>query len=113
MTSTSTVPGVPAGTVAEIMESLTTVKLRAGRKPKSTLVVPEKPEPLMVTTLPPAVMPLVGDTEVTIGKPTKFWQLRIQQKSKKKGTLNLSANVFCAHLTIDLHLKKLKYADIY
>ena len=50
---TSTVP-VPAGALAVIWESLSTVKLVAGAAPKSTAVALVKYEPVIVTGVPPA-----------------------------------------------------------
>jgi len=44
-----------------------TVKLVAATKPKTTLVAPVKPVPVMVTVEPPAVGPDVGEMEVTVG----------------------------------------------
>ena len=56
VTETSTVP-VPAGTVAVISVSEVTVYV-AARLPNVTAVVPAKPEPVIVTAVPPAVGPL-------------------------------------------------------
>ena len=39
----------------------------AGREPKSTTGVPLKPEPVMVTVVPPAAGPIPGLTPMTIG----------------------------------------------
>ena len=44
-----------------------TVKLVAGVLPNSTAVAPLKPVPLMVTEVPPAVVPLAGLMPVTAG----------------------------------------------
>ena len=56
---TATVP-VPAGLSAVIVVSLTTTRAVAAVVPKSTTVVPVKPVPVIVTGVPPAVVPLVG-----------------------------------------------------
>ena len=63
---TSTVP-VPAGLFAVIVVSLTTVRPVAAVVPKSTAVAPVKPVPVIVTGVPPAVVPLVGLRPVTAG----------------------------------------------
>jgi hypothetical protein len=44
-----------------------TVKLAAAVSPKVTAVVPVNPLPVMVTSVPPPVVPEVGDSEVTAG----------------------------------------------
>jgi hypothetical protein len=65
------IPTVPAGSgglTAVIDWSLFTVKDVAGMEPKSTAVVPQlKTDPLIVTTVPPAVLPLLGLTKVITG----------------------------------------------
>ncbi|MNX90424.1 hypothetical protein D3C86_1224720 [compost metagenome] len=47
-----------------------TVKAAADVAPKVTAVAPEKLAPLMVTVVPPAEGPLVGEIDVTVGAPT-------------------------------------------
>ncbi|MNL60507.1 hypothetical protein D3C87_1843240 [compost metagenome] len=69
VTRTSTVPD-PAGAVAVIWVALLTVKAAADVAPKVTAVAPEKLVPLMVTVVPPAEGPLVGEIDVTVGAPT-------------------------------------------
>jgi hypothetical protein len=64
---TSTVPTDPAGDVAVIDVSETTLNVVAGVLPKLTAVAPVKLVPVIVTTVPPAVGPLVGDRPVTVG----------------------------------------------
>ena len=60
VTVTLTFP-VPAGLVAVIVVSLTTVTLLAAVPPNETLVEPTmKPVPIIVTSVPPAAGPLVG-----------------------------------------------------
>ena len=66
---TSTVP-VPAGAVAVICVALLTVKPLAAVPPKVTAVAPVKPEPLMVTVVPPVLGPVVGEMPVTVGAAT-------------------------------------------
>ena len=65
-TVTSTVP-VPAGAVAVICEALLTVKPVAAVAPNVTAVALLKFEPVMVTLVPPAVGPAVGEMLVTVG----------------------------------------------
>ena len=48
----------------------TTVKLVAATVPKTTLVAPVKLVPVMVTVVPPAGGPEVGETAVTVGVAT-------------------------------------------
>ncbi len=56
-----------AGEVAVIWVDDTTVKLVAATAPKTTLVAPVKPVPVIVTLVPPAGGPDVGEIEVTVG----------------------------------------------
>jgi hypothetical protein len=44
-----------------------TVKLLAGSHPNLTDVAPVKLVPMIVTAVPPAVVPLAGETAVTVG----------------------------------------------
>src|SRR6185312_8438916 len=68
VTVTSTAPAAaPAGAVAVIDVSLLTVKLVAAIAPKLTAVVPRKFVPVIVTTVPPASGPLLGETLMTVG----------------------------------------------
>ncbi len=69
VTVTSTGPAAPAGLVAEIEVSLLTVELVAAVPPKLTAVAAAKLVPVMVTEVPPAVGPLLGATELTVGGP--------------------------------------------
>src|SRR5208337_3372741 len=57
--TTLTAPAVPAGVVAVISESLTNV-YEAATPPMDTAVAPVKPLPVMITEVPPAVVPDVG-----------------------------------------------------
>ena len=66
VTRTSTVP-VPAGAVAVIWVAELTVKPVAGVAPKLTAVAPLKFVPVIVTVVPPATGPEVGEIDVTVG----------------------------------------------
>ena len=61
---------MPAGLSAVIVVPLTTVTPVAGVVPKSTVVAPVKPVPVIVTRVPPAAGPLVGLMPVTVGAAT-------------------------------------------
>jgi hypothetical protein len=67
VTVTSCAPAASAGEVAVILVEDDTLKFDAGTVPKRTLVAPVKFVPLMVTDVPPAVGPDVGEREVTAG----------------------------------------------
>jgi hypothetical protein len=67
VTVMSTVPAARAGDVAVIWLSERTVKLLAAVPPKETALAPVKLLPVMVTTVPPAVVPDVGEMPVTAG----------------------------------------------
>ena len=66
VTVTSTVPALPAGALAVIDVALSAV-IVAAVVPKSTAVAALRFVPVMVTDVPPAVEPLVGETAVTVG----------------------------------------------
>ncbi|MNM52519.1 hypothetical protein D3C81_635980 [compost metagenome] len=70
VTRTSTVP-VPAGAVAVICVALLTVKPVAAVAPNVTAVAPVKRVPVMMTEVPPAAGPAVGDRLLTVGTPIK------------------------------------------
>ena len=72
VTVTSAVP-VPAGLVAVIEVSLTTVTFVAAVVPKSTAVAPVNPVPVIVTVVPPASGPDVGLKPVTLGAVTAVY----------------------------------------
>ena len=55
----------PAGVTAVIVVALTTTTLVAATPPMVTPVAPVNPVPVMVIEVPPAIVPLVGETEVT------------------------------------------------
>ena len=61
---------LPAGEVAAIDVELVTVNEVALVLPNFTAVTPMKLLPVMVTDVPPAVGPLFGETEVTVGDNT-------------------------------------------
>src|SRR5438034_271734 len=63
-----TVP-VPGGLVTVICV-LESAVMAAAAAPKRAPVAPARPVPVMVTVLPPAVLPLAGDTPVTAGSVT-------------------------------------------
>ncbi len=60
VTATSTAPAACAGVVAVMVVALTTVTLVAGTPPNVTAVAPVRLVPVMVTLVPPTVVPLVG-----------------------------------------------------
>src|ERR1051325_5343949 len=67
MTVTLTAPATCAGVVAVIVVLPTTVTLVAGVEPKFTRAPETKPVPLIVTLVPPEVVPLFGVIAVAIG----------------------------------------------
>jgi hypothetical protein len=68
VTVTSTVPAEPAGELAVMLVALTTVNEVAAWVPKLTAVTGAmNPVPVMVTTVPPASGPAVGEISVTTG----------------------------------------------
>ena len=69
VTRTSIVP-VPAGDVAVIEVAELTVKPVAGVAPKVTAVAPLRLVPVIVTGVPPAPGPDIGEIEVTVGAAT-------------------------------------------
>ena len=72
---TSTVPAACAGAVTWISVSEMTVIFVPASPPKVTPVAPVKPVPVIVTTVPPAVGPVVGATLVMVG-PLTFTAIR-------------------------------------
>jgi hypothetical protein len=68
VTVTSTVPPVAlAGEIAVIEVALLTVNEVADVPPNLTAVAPVNPVPVIVTEVPPAAGPLVGEMPVTVG----------------------------------------------
>jgi hypothetical protein len=70
VTDTVTTPTERAGEVAVICVAELTVNVVAAVAPKLTAVAPVKLVPVMVTDVPPAVVPNVGLTAVTVGAAT-------------------------------------------
>ena len=67
VTTTLTVPAVPAGVTHVIVVVLTTATLVAAAPPKVTPVAPRKLVPVRVTDVPPAAAPLLALTEASVG----------------------------------------------
>jgi hypothetical protein len=67
---TVTAPALPAGVVAVIVVLLTTVTAVAAAPPNVTVAPTAKFVPVIVAAVPPAVVPLLGDTPVTVGGTT-------------------------------------------
>jgi len=70
VTATVTAPALPAGVVAVIDVALTTVTFVAATPPNITVAPEAKFVPVIVTAVPPAVVPLFGLTPVTVGGAT-------------------------------------------
>ena len=70
VTFTWTVPALPAGAIAVMLVFEVTVKLEAAVVPKLTAVAPLKLVPLIVTDVPPAVEPELGEIPVIVGAAT-------------------------------------------
>ena len=68
-------PAVPAGAVAVMDELDPTAKLLATTPPNFTAVAALKPEPVIVTDVPPAAEPFEGDTAVTVGAAAWYVKL--------------------------------------
>src|SRR5437763_641750 len=66
-TVTSTGPAAWAGLVAVSCVSDTTCRADPATPPNRTAVAPVKPVPVSVTPVPPAALPLLGETPVTVG----------------------------------------------
>jgi hypothetical protein len=60
------------GETAVIDVLLFTIKDTAGVEPKATALVPLKPAPVMVTFVPPEILPTVGDIELTVGEEVEI-----------------------------------------
>jgi hypothetical protein len=70
VTVTVTAPALPAaGVVAVMVVLFTTTTLVAAVLPNVTVAPVAKFVPVIVTAVPPAVDPLVGDTLLTVGRP--------------------------------------------
>jgi hypothetical protein len=70
VTVTVTAPTLPAGAVAVIWVGLTTTTFVAALLPNVTVAPAAKFVPVIVTDVPPAVVPVLGDTLVTVGGAT-------------------------------------------
>jgi hypothetical protein len=70
VTVTVTAPALLAGVVAVIVVLLLTTTLVAAAAPNVTVAPVAKFVPVIVTAVPPAVVPLLGLTLVTVGGAT-------------------------------------------
>jgi len=66
VTTTLTAPTAWAGVLAVMLVVLTTVTPVAAVPPNVTVAPETNPVPVMVTAVPPAVVPEVGETAVTV-----------------------------------------------
>jgi hypothetical protein len=69
-TVTVTAPALPAGVAAVMVVLFTTTTLVAAPAPNVTVAPVAKFVPVIVTAVPPAANPLVGDTPLTVGITT-------------------------------------------
>ena len=67
VTVTVTVPALPVGVVAVIVVPFTTVTFVAAVPPNVTVAPATKFVPVIVTAVPPATGPTLGDTLLTVG----------------------------------------------
>ena len=67
VTTTSTAPAACAAVVAVIVVLLLTLTPVADVPPNFTVAPARKPVPVMVTDVPPAVVPETGEIELTVG----------------------------------------------
>jgi hypothetical protein len=67
VTVTDTAPALPAGVVAVIVVLFTTTTLVAAVLPNFTVAPAAKFVPVIVTAVPPATGPLLGETLLTVG----------------------------------------------
>jgi hypothetical protein len=70
VTVTVTAPALPAGVVAVMLVLLTTTTFVAAELPNVTAAPEAKFVPVIVTDVPPDVVPVFGPTLVTVGVPT-------------------------------------------
>ena len=70
VTKTLAIPALPAGVVQVAVVLLVTLKAEHAEPPTEMPVAPIKLVPVMVMDVPPAVGPLVGETEATVGAAT-------------------------------------------
>ena len=66
VTRTLALPALPAGVVQVMLVGLTTTRLVAAVPPMVTPVAPVKFVPVIVTLVPPTVLPLLGLMAVTV-----------------------------------------------
>ena len=67
VTTTVTAPAARAGVTALIVVALTTLTFVAALPPNVIVAPEEKFVPVMLTDVPPAVVPELGETDVTVG----------------------------------------------
>ncbi len=67
VTTTLAVPALPAGVVQVAVVALVTPKVVQATPPTVMPVAPVRLVPVIVMEVPPAVEPLVGEIEVTVG----------------------------------------------
>ena len=67
VTTTFTAPAARAGVTAVIVLALTMLTFVAALPPKVMVAPDEKFVPVMFTDVPPAVVPELGETDVTVG----------------------------------------------
>ena len=96
VTVTSTLPADSAGLVAAIWVALFTVKLVAAVVPKSTAVAPVRLVPVTVTLVPPAEVPVVGLTAVTVGATTKVKSSAEDLAETPPGVVTVTSTVAAA-----------------
>jgi hypothetical protein len=70
VTVTVTPPALPAGVVVVICVELTTTTLGAALLPNVTVAPAAKFVPVIVTGVPPAVVPVFGETLLTVAGTT-------------------------------------------
>ena len=69
VTTTLTIPAVCAGVTAVIVVAFATLTFVAAVPPTVTVAPSTKFVPVIVTDVPPAVVPVFGETDVTVGAP--------------------------------------------
>ena len=77
VTVTVAAPALPAGVVAVIWVLLTTTTFVAAAPPNVTVGPAAKFVPVMVTAVPPATGPILGDMPVTVGTGTCTVMVRV------------------------------------
>jgi hypothetical protein len=69
VTVTVAVPAAPGGVIAVMLVALTTTTLVAAVPPKVTVAPAAKFAPVIVTPVPPTIVPVLGDMLPTVGAP--------------------------------------------